>query len=185
MSNEFIDQAKENASKVYAPWVKLNQAMLQNAEKMAAFSLQTLKHYSEMGLEHLHDMSDIDNAQDASELGEKSTELLNRVGQQMLKDAQEITELSNTMRDEIVGVLGESYGESASQMQATMQEAAETVAQKASELTQNINKMTEDAISQVAEASEEVSKAAKKPDAASKTAKPRSTAAKARTTKSA
>ena len=107
MNNDFMDIMKDSSRQLYAPWSRFNQAMLRNAEKMTDFSLETMRHYSEMGLEQLRNVSSVDSPEAASSFNQKQTELLNQLGQKMLSDAQRLTELGNEIRNEVMSAMNE------------------------------------------------------------------------------
>ena len=107
MNNDFMDNLKDGSRHMYAPWSRFNQAMLRNAEKMTDFSLETMRHYSEIGLEQLRNVSSVDSPEAASDFSQKQTELLNQLGQKMLSDAQRLTELGNEIRNEVMTAMNE------------------------------------------------------------------------------
>lgn len=140
--NQF-NQFSGDAQKMFEPWTKLNQAFLKNAETMTEFSLNTIKSYSEMGLENMRQVAGIDSPESAKEFSEKQTEMLNVISQQMLADAQRMTELGNSMHDEVMKVMGDVQGQTSEQMQASMQKTADQATKAGQEYTANMNKMAE------------------------------------------
>lgn len=147
MNNPFLENLNDNTRKMYEPWTRLNQAMLKNAEKMTEFSLETMRHYSDVGLTQLRNVSAIDSAESASKFNQQQGELLNELGQKMLADAQRLTELGNEIRNEIMNAMNEAYTQNASQMKSAMQDATEQATKNASEfnrkVTENMSKASE------------------------------------------
>lgn len=163
---DFINQFNENTQKMFEPWTKLNQAFLKNAETMTEFSLNTIKSYSEMGLENMRQVAGIDSPESAKEFNSKQAEMLNVISQQMLADAKRMTELGNNMQEEVMKVLSEVHGETNEQVQANMQKATDQAKKKTQEYTENMNKMAEKATEQVTKAAEQATKAAEQATAA-------------------
>ncbi|WP_201574199.1 phasin family protein [Psychrobacter sp. H8-1] len=174
---DFINQFNENTQKMFEPWTKLNQAFLKNAETMTEFSLNTIKSYSEMGLENMRQVAGIDSPESAKEFNSKQAEMLNVISQQMLADAKRMTELGNNMQEEVMKVLSEVHGETNEQVQANMQKATDQAKKKTQEYTENMNKMAEKATEQVTKAAEQATKAAEQATAAAKKAAEQATAA--------
>ncbi len=163
--NQF-NNLNENTQKMFEPWTKLTQAFVKNAETMTEFSLNTIKSYSEMGLENMRQVAGIDSAESAKEFNSKQAEMLNVISQQMLADAKRMTELGNSMQEEVMKVMGEVHGETNEQVQASMQKATEQAKKKAQEYTDNMSKMAEKATEQVSKAAEQATKAAQQATAA-------------------
>lgn len=174
---DFINQFNENTQKMFEPWTKLNQAFLKNAETMTEFSLNTIKSYSEMGLENMRQVARIDSPESAKEFNSKQAEMLNVISQQMLADAKRMTELGNNMQEEVMKVLSEVHGETNEQVQANMQKATDQAKKKTQEYTENMNKMAEKATEQVTKAAEQATKVAEQATAAAKKAAEQATAA--------
>ena len=162
---------------MFEPWTKLNQAFLKNAETMTEFSLNTIKSYSEMGLENMRQVAGIDSPESAKEFNSKQAEMLNVISQQMLADAKRMTELGNNTQEEVMKVLNEVHGETNEQVQANMQRATDQAKKKTQEYTENMNKMAEKATEQVTKAAEQATKAAEQATAAAKKAAEQATAA--------
>lgn len=164
MNNPFFENLNDNTRKMYEPWTRLNQAMLKNAEKMTAFSLDTMRHYSEVGLEQLRNASQIDSAEAASNFTQKQTELLNDLGQKMLADAQRLTELGNEIRNEIMNAMNEAYTNNAANMQNAMQTATQKASESANEfnrkVSENMNKAASQMNTAMQQTTENMSKAA-------------------------
>ncbi|MGP4952943.1 phasin family protein [Psychrobacter sp. T6-1] len=149
--NQFNNMS-ENAQKMFEPWTKLNQAFLKNAEMMTEFSLNTIKSYSEMGLENMRQVSEIDSPESAENFSKKQAEMLNTISQKMLADAKRMTELGSSMHDEVMQVMGDVYGQTSEQMQSNMQKTADQATKAAQEYSANMNKMAEKATEQVSKA---------------------------------
>lgn len=140
--NQF-NQFNGDTQKMFEPWTKLNQAFLKNAEMMTEFSLNTIRSYSEMGLENMRQVAGIDSAESAKDFGEKQTEMLNNISQKMLADAQRMSELGSNMQEEIMKVMNEVQGEAGKKMQDSMQKTADQATKKGQEYANNVNKMAE------------------------------------------
>ena len=144
MNKEFFENLNQHSRKMYEPWSRFNQAMLRNAEKMTDFSLETMRHYSEMGLEQLRNVSAVDSPEAASQFSQKQTELMNELGQKMLADAQRLTELGNEIRNEVMTAMNEVYTNNANSVQTAMQEATQKASRSAEDfnrkVSENMNK---------------------------------------------
>lgn len=149
---DYINQLNDNAQKMFEPWTKLNKAFLKNAEQMTEFSLNTMRSYSEIGLDNLRQVAEIDSPESAKEFSNKQAEMLNGISQQMLADAQRLTELGKSMQEEVVQVMTEVYGDTNEKMQANMQKTADQAAKAAKEFTENMSKMAEKATEQATDA---------------------------------
>lgn len=140
--NQF-NQFNGDAQKMFEPWTKLNQAFLKNAEMMTEFSLNTIKSYSEMGLENMRQVAGIDSPESAKDFSDKQAEMLNTISQQMLADAQRMSELGSSMHDEVMKVMGDVQGQANEQMQANMQKTADQATKSGQEYAANMSKMAE------------------------------------------
>lgn len=149
---DFINQLNDNAQKMFEPLSKLNKAFLKNAEQMTEFSLNTMRSYSEIGLDNLRQVTEIDSPESAKDFSSKQAEMLNGISQQMLSDAQRLTELGKNMQEEVVQVMTEVYGDTNEQMQENMQKTADQAAKTAQEFTENMSKMAEQATEQATDA---------------------------------
>lgn len=149
---DYINQFNENAQKMFEPWTKLNQTFLKNAEMLTEFSLNTVKSYSEMGLDSLRKVAQIDSPEAAKEFSSHQAEMLNNISQKMLADAQRMTELGSSMQDEIMQVMNSVYGQTNEQMQSTMQKTAEQATKTAQEYAANMSKMAEEMTEQATNA---------------------------------
>ncbi len=158
--NDYIDQLNDNAQKMFEPWSKLNQAFLKNAEQMTEFSLNTMRSYSDIGLENLRQVANIDSPEAAKDFSTKQTEMINGISQQMLADAQRLTELGKSMQEEVVQVLTQVYGETSEKMQESMQKTADQAAKTAQDFTENMSKMAEKATENASDALKTATKAA-------------------------
>lgn len=175
MNNQFFDNLNDNTRKMYEPWSRFNQAMLRNAEKMTDFSLSTMRHYSEMGLEQLRNVSQVDSPEAATNFTQKQTELLNELGQKMLADAQRLTELGNEIRNEVMNAMNEVYSSNATNMQSAMEKATENATKNAEafnrKFSENMNKATTQVNEAVRQTTQTMNKAASDmADATNKTA---------------
>lgn len=128
---------------MFEPWTKLNQAFLKNAEVMTEFSLTTMKSYSEIGLENMRQVAEIDSPESAKNFNDKQAEMLNTISQQMLSDAQRMTELGSSMHDEVMQVMNDVYGQTNEQMQTNMQKAADQATKAGEEYAANMSQMAE------------------------------------------
>lgn len=173
---DFMNQFTAEPQQMFEPWNKLNQAFLKNAERMTEFSLNTMRSYSEMGLANMRQVAGIDSPESAQDFSSKQAEMLNEISQKMLADAQRMTELGNSMHEEVMQVMGEVHGQTNEQMQANMQKTADQATKAAQEYTENMNKMAEKATEQVSKVTEQATKATQQ---ATKTA---ASAVKANTT---
>ena len=144
-SNDYINQFNENTQKFLAPWSELNKAFVKNAEQMTEFSLNTIRTYTEMGLENMRQLAKIDSPEAAKEFGAKQADILSQISQQIMEDAKHMTELGSSMQDEVMQVMSEVYGQTNEHMQSTMQKTADQAAKTAKEFTSNVNKMAEQA----------------------------------------
>lgn len=142
--NQF-NQFSGDTQKMFEPWTKLNQAFLKNAEMMTEFSLNTIKSYSEMGLENMRQVAGIDSPETAKDFSDKQAEMLNVISQQMLADAQRMSELGSSMHDEVIKVMGDVQGQTTEQMQANMQKTADQTTKAGQEYAANMSKMAEQA----------------------------------------
>ena len=142
-SNDYINQFNENTQKIFAPWSNLNKAIAKNAEQMAEFSLSTLRTYTEMGLDNMRQLAEIDSTEAARNFSSKQPDVLSHLSQQILADAQRLTELGSQMQDEVMNVMSDVYGQTNEQMQSAMQQAADQASKTAQEFTANMNKMAE------------------------------------------
>ena len=142
--NQF-NQFSGDTQKMFEPWTKLNQAFLKNAEMMTEFSLNTIKSYSEMGLENMRQVAGIDSPETAKDFSDKQAEMLNVISQQMLADAQRMSELGSSMHDEVLKVIGDVQGQNTEQMQASMQKTADQATKAGQEYAANMSKMAEQA----------------------------------------
>lgn len=142
-SKDYINQFNENTQKIFAPWINLNKAIVKNAEQMAEFSLTTLRTYTEMGLDNMRQLAEIDSTEAARNFSSKQPEVLSHLSQQILADAQRLTELGSKMQDEVMNVMSDVYGQTNEQMQSAMQQAADQASKTAQEFTANMNKMAE------------------------------------------
>ena len=140
--NQF-NQFSGDTQKMFEPWTKLNQAFLKNAEMMTEFSLNTIKSYSEMGLENMRQLAGIDSPETAKDFSDKQAEMLNTISQQMLSDAQRMTELGSSMHDEVMQVMNDVYGQTNEQMQTNMQKAADQATKAGEEYAANMSQMAE------------------------------------------
>jgi phasin family protein len=163
--NQF-NQFNGDTQKMFEPWTKLNQAFLKNAEMMSEFSLNTMKSYSEMGLENMRQVAGIDSPETAKDFSDKQAEMLNTISQKMLADAQRMTELGSSMHDEVMKVMGDAQGHTNEQMQASMQKTADQATKTGQEYAASMSKMAEQFTEQ---ASETVKAATKKNTDATKT----------------
>ena len=144
-SNDYINQFSENTQKFLAPWKELNKAFVKNAEQMTEFSLNTIRTYTEMGLENMRQIAKIDSPEAAKEFSAKQADILSQISQQIMEDAKHMTELGSNMQDEVMKVMSEVYGQTNEHMQSTMQQTADQAAKTAKEFTSNVNKMAEQA----------------------------------------
>ena len=142
-SKDYINQFNENTQKIFAPWINLNKAIVKNAEQMAEFSLSTLRTYTEMGLDNMRQLAEIDSTEAARNFSSKQPDVLSHLSQQILADAQRLTELGSQMQDEVMNVMSDVYGQTNEQMQSAMQQAADQASKTAQEFTANMNKMAE------------------------------------------
>ena len=142
-SNDYINQFNENTQKIFAPWSNLNKAIAKNAEQMAEFSLSTLRTYTEMGLDNMRQLAEIDSTEAARNFSSKQPDVLSHLSQQILADAQRLTELGSQMQDEVMQVMSEVSGQTNEQMQSAMQKTADQASKTAQEFTANMNKMAE------------------------------------------
>ena len=124
MNTDFLANFNEQARKMAEPLAKMNQVMLKNAERMTEFSLNTIKNYSELGLNHLRHATEVNTPEAATDFSTKQTELVNTISQQILQDAQRLTELGNAMRNDLLEVMGDSYTQATTEMQAAMNPTA-------------------------------------------------------------
>ena len=124
MNPDFLANFNEQARKMAEPLAKMNQVMLKNAERMTEFSLNTIKNYSELGLNHLRHATEVNTPEAATDFSTKQTELVNTISQQILQDAQRLTELGNAMRNDLLEVMGDSYTQATTEMQAAMNPTA-------------------------------------------------------------
>ena len=76
---DYLNQFNENAQKMFQPWTKLNQAFLKNAEMMTEFSLDTIRTYSEMGLDSMRQIVQIDSPESAKNFSSQQAEILIRL----------------------------------------------------------------------------------------------------------
>ncbi len=152
MNHQFFDNLNDNTRKMYEPWSRFNQAMLRNAEKMTDFSLETMRHYSQMGLEQLRNVSSVDSPEAASNFTQKQTELLNELGQKMLADAQRLTELGNEIRNEVMNAMNEVYSTNASNMKSAMEQATQNATKTAENFNRKMSENVSKAASQMNEA---------------------------------
>lgn len=152
MNNQFFDNMNENTRKMYEPWSRFNQAMLKNAEKMTDFSLETMRHYSEMGLEQLRNVSAVDSPEAASNFSQKQTELMNELGQKMLADAQRLTELGNEIRNEVMTAMNEVYSNNATNVKSAMEQATQNASKTAESFNRKVSENMSKAASQMNEA---------------------------------
>ena len=157
--NQF-NQFSGDTQKMFEPWTKLNQAVVKSAEMMTEFSLNTIKSYSEMGLENMRQVAGIDSPESAKDFSDKQAEMLNVMSQKMLADAQRMTELGTTMHDEIMQVMSDVHGQTNEQMQANMQKTADQATKAAQEYTENMSKMAEQATEQVSKTAGQATKTA-------------------------
>ncbi|HBH34652.1 MAG TPA: phasin family protein [Psychrobacter sp.] len=142
-SKDYINQFNENTQKIFAPWINLNKAIVKNAEQMAEFSLSTLRTYTEMGLDNMRQLAEIDSTEAARNFSSKQPDVLSHLSQQILADAQRLTELGSQMQDEVMNVMSDVYGQTNEQMQSAIQQAADQASKTAQEFTANMNKMAE------------------------------------------
>lgn len=131
MNHKLFEDFNEQARKMYEPMARINQVMLKNAERMTEFSLNTIKNYSELGLKHLRHASEVNTPEAATDFSTKQAELVNTISQQILNDAQRLTELGNAMRNDLVEVLGNTYNQATADMKAAMNPAGAEVAKPA------------------------------------------------------
>lgn len=167
-SNDYINQFNENTQKLLAPWHELNKAFVKNAEQMTEFSLNTIRTYTEMGLENMRQIAKIDSPEAAKEFNAKQTDILNQISQQIMADAKHMTELGSSMQDEVMKVMSDVYGQTNEHMQSTMQKTADQAAKTAKEFTSTVNKMAEQATKNASKPATGKAAEAEKPSGTSK-----------------
>lgn len=142
-SRDYINQFNENAKNLFGPYSDLNKAFIKNTEQMAEFSLSTMRTYTEMALDNMRQISKIDSPEAAKDFSTKQADLLSNIGQQVLADAQRMTELGSHMQDEVMKVMSDVHGQTNEHMQTAMQKTADQAAKTAQEFTSNMSKMAE------------------------------------------
>jgi phasin family protein len=108
MNQEFLKSLTEQTKNIFAPLQRYNQAMIENMEKVAEYQLSTLKNYSDMGLNQLKMVTQIDEKADISEVGSRQIAWLNSLSKTILDDAQRMAELGSEIKDSIEGIMRES-----------------------------------------------------------------------------
>ncbi len=108
MNQEFLKSLTEQTKHIFAPLQRYNQAMIENMEKVAEYQLSTLKNYSDMGLNQLKMVAQIDEKADISEIGSRQIAWLNSLSKTILDDAQRMAELGSEIKDSIEGIMRES-----------------------------------------------------------------------------
>lgn len=144
-SNDYINQFNENTQKFLSPWKELNKTFVKNAEQMAEFSLNTIRTYTQMGLDNMCQIAKIDSPQAAKEFSANQADILNQISQQIMVDAKHMAEIGSNMQDEVMKVMSEVYGQTNEHLQSTLQKTADQAAKNAKEFTSNVNNMAEQA----------------------------------------
>ncbi len=92
---------------------------------MTEFSLNTIKSYSEMSLKNMGQVARIDSSESAKDFNDKQAEMLNIISQQMLADAQRMSELGSSMYDEVMKVMSNVHGGTKEQMHTDRQKTTD------------------------------------------------------------
>ncbi len=102
MNNIFTDSIKEQVRRFQDPVQHMAQAMVSNLEKVTEFSLNTARSYADLGIKQLHALAEIKDAESLSSFHSSQTKLLGELNQQLLKDAERLTELGAQLRNDLV-----------------------------------------------------------------------------------
>lgn len=79
-----------------------------NAEKMTDFSLETMRHYSEIGLEQLRNVSSVDSPEAASDFSQNKPNYSTNLGKKCYQTPSDSGE-SSEIRNEVMTAMNEIY----------------------------------------------------------------------------
>ena len=101
MNTEIPSSFTEQTKNVIAPIQDMNRLIIDNAEKLVALQIASMKSYSALGFANLKALLEIKDADAFQAYLEKQGELIKSVSEQLTSDAKAITEIGSDFSEKV------------------------------------------------------------------------------------
>ena len=101
MNKEIISTLTEQTKNVAAPAQGLNRLIVDNAEKLVALQIASVKNYSALSFANLKALLEVRDAEAFQAYLSKQGELAKSVSEQLMSDAKAVAELGSDFTEEI------------------------------------------------------------------------------------
>lgn len=101
MATNINTQVQEQIEQAIAPVRKLQATLLDHAEKMAKFNLETVQSYTELSLNHARELAAINSPEQVQSYLQNASKTAQQVGEKVAQDGQKLAELSQAAGEDL------------------------------------------------------------------------------------
>ncbi len=94
MQEDLINTFSEQMKSQIQPWIKMNSLWLAGLEKATGFQLNTISSYSQIGLEQIKKVIEINGLEDLQEFSSEQSNITELLNKKILDDNKVLTELT-------------------------------------------------------------------------------------------
>ncbi len=109
MYTELFSRTTGQMEQALLPARRLQQLMVEHTARLADFQLQSLKNYSEMGIDQWRALQDVKSPEDLQALLTRNTELVKTLSEKLSTDINELTSLHRLLGEELQKVTQDTF----------------------------------------------------------------------------
>ena len=101
MYTEMFKSFSEQTEKTLAPYAKFNKVFAKNVEQLTELQLSAVRAYSDLGLNQLKAVSEVEDIESLTAFNGQQLETLTKLSQQLLEDSNKFSSVAQSFKTEV------------------------------------------------------------------------------------
>ena len=111
MNDKLFETFTDQTKLFFGPLKQINQTFVSQLEKLSDFQIESIKSYSEIGLNRLKSAIEMEDMQTVQEFAKSEMDFMNNINQKLLDDAKRLTDIGNEFKSEVEELLKDSLNQ--------------------------------------------------------------------------
>jgi len=105
MNQKLFESFADQNKLFFAPLKQFNQAFVEQLENLCDFQLESMRRYSDLGVERLKSAMAIEDAESIQQFAQHEVEYVTQLNAKILEDAKKITKIGNDFRTNVESMI--------------------------------------------------------------------------------
>ncbi|MET1256252.1 phasin family protein [Aliikangiella maris] len=111
MNDKLFESFSEQTKAFFQPLKQMNQTFASQLEKLTEFQVESIKTYSQLGIQQLKSAAEIEDANTLQDFAKNEMEFMTSINQRIIDDARRLTDIGLQFKSEIEELLKDNINQ--------------------------------------------------------------------------